>query len=224
MSNADYTHITVILDRSGSMADIAPDVIGGFNQFLNDQRNVKIGHATLSLIQFDTQQPFEMVHDFRMVPMVPNLNTHTYQPRGGTPLLDAVGNGIFALNNSLAAMREHEMPGRVLFVIITDGEENSSRHFSHRDIRNLIEERTRAGWQFIYLSADLAAFADSDRIAIAESNRMAFDKNSRGTLNAFADLSNNIVMSRTGLKSSAHAFFEESDRAKHDLESQRRGG
>ena len=224
MSNPDYTHITVILDRSGSMADIAPDVIGGFNQFLNDQRNVKIGHATLSLIQFDTAEPYQVVHDFCMVPMVPELNAHTYQPRGGTPLLDAVGEGILTLDYRLETMRPHERPGRNLFVIITDGEENSSRQFTHRTVRNLIEARTAAGWQFIYLSADLAAFADSDRIAIAESSRMAFDKNSRGTRYAFADLSRNIAESRSGLKSRAQAFFEESDRAKHNLETQRRGG
>ena len=100
----------------------------------------------------------------------------------------------------------------------------ASRRFTHRTVRNLIEARTAAGWQFIYLSADLAAFADSDRIAIAESSRMAFDKNSRGTRYAFADLSRNIAESRSGLKPRAQAFFEESDRAKQDLETQRRGG
>ena len=221
--NTNYTHIAVIIDRSGSMADIATDVIGGFNQFLSDQRNVKTNHATLSLVQFDTMNPFEVIHDFRTLPAIEPLNANTYQPRGGTPLLDAVGHGIKSLDERLTQMREHEKPGQILFRIITDGEENASRQYSHRAIRDLIAARTEQGWQFVYLSADLDAFADSDRIGIAESHKMAFDKTGRGTRDAFADVSFNISETRYGRKSRAQAFFEESQRAKYDLEQRRRG-
>ena len=220
--NSDYTHITVVLDRSGSMGSIASDVIGGFNHFLSEQRQHASGHASLSLVQFDTGNPFEVIHDFRPLPMVPPLTSATYEPRGGTPLLDAVGQAINSLDRSLKGLRDTEQPGRVLFVIVTDGEENASHQFTHSELSEMIAARTSRGWQFVYLSADLAAFADSDRIGIRESHKMAFDKTSRGTTNAFRSMSEKVLFSRSGDRVASDAFFDEADRSKQSLECRRR--
>lgn len=90
---ADYTHIMVILDRSGSMQSIRDDTIGGFNGLLNDQKSAP-GPATLTLVQFDTLGPFEVVHRFKALAEVPDLSLRNYAPRASTLLLDALGAGM----------------------------------------------------------------------------------------------------------------------------------
>ena len=223
MSNPDHTHITVILDRSGSMRRIASDVIGGFNQLLDEQRALEHGHATLSLTQFATGNPLMVTHDFQLLDRVPPLTAEMYTPYGGTPLYDAVGITLYKLKKTIEATAEYERPGKVLIVIITDGKENRSRRVTHTFLRRQIAFHTKEGWDFVYLSADLDAFGDSDRMGIRESHRMAFDKSARGTRHAFSALSKNISSSRSAT-APRDTFFDQSDREQHDLERQRREG
>ena len=105
----DYTHISVILDRTGSMESIRDDTIGGFNAFLGEQKAQK-GKATLTLVQFDSQDPYEVVHRFKPIKEVPELTRETYVPRATTPLLDALGRGINDLEKSLADMAKKDRP------------------------------------------------------------------------------------------------------------------
>src|SRR5215211_8496284 len=116
----DYTHIAVILDRTGSMESICDDTIGGFNAFLKAQK-AEPSLATLTLVQFDSQDPYEIVHRFKPLPEIPELTRETFVPRASTPLLDAMGRGINDLEKSLIDLTENERPSRV--VIITDGQE-----------------------------------------------------------------------------------------------------
>ena len=102
---SDYTHITVILDRSGSMEAIRNDTIGGFNSFLAAQK-AETGFATLTLVQFDTQNAYEVIQDFRNIKEVPELTRTTFVPRAGTPLYDAMGKGINDLEHKLAGDRK----------------------------------------------------------------------------------------------------------------------
>src|ERR1043165_4100560 len=97
---SDYTHLAVILDRTGSMESIRDDTIGGFNAFLNAQKDAP-GQATLTLAQFDSQDPYEIVHHFKPLGEVPELTRETFVPRASTPLLDAIGRGINDLEKSL---------------------------------------------------------------------------------------------------------------------------
>src|SRR6185436_3857887 len=96
----DYTHISIILDRSGSMASIRDDTIGGLNSFLRDQKG-QPGTATLTLVQFDTQDPYEVIQHFTPIDEVPQLTRESFVPRGGTPLLDALGRGVNDLDETL---------------------------------------------------------------------------------------------------------------------------
>src|SRR5919112_968795 len=110
-----YTHISVILDRTGSMESIRDDTIGGFNAFLKAQKT-EPGEATLTLVQFDSQDPYEIVHRFRPLPEIPELTRETFVPRASTPLLDAMGRGINDLEKSLLELTENKRPSRVVMV------------------------------------------------------------------------------------------------------------
>ena len=217
---ADYTHIAVILDRTGSMASIRDETIAGFNGFLNEQKAAP-GFATLTLVQFDTADPYEVIHRFKPIEAVPELNRETYVPRARTPLLDAMGRGIIDLEESLAAMDEHDRPARVIMAIITDGRENASREFRKDEVKRMIEEkREREGWEFIFLGADLDGVRDARRIGITRDAVLAYDKDAAGTVAAWKSVSKNVADYRAARKHDA-AFTEE-DRAKQKIERERR--
>jgi len=185
----DYTHISVILDRTGSMESIRDDTIGGFNTFLQDQKKLP-GTATLTLVQFDTQDPYEVIHRFKPIQVVPELTRDTYVPRASTPLLDAMGRGINDLEKSIADLKEEERPSKVVVVIVTDGQENSSREFRKDHIEKMIKEKTgKYAWQFVFLSADLAAIGDATDVGIQANAMLLFKKDGAGTADAWACLS-----------------------------------
>ena len=185
----NYTHITVILDRSGSMESIRDDVIGGFNAFLTEQQATE-GMATMTLVQFDTQNPYEVIANFQLLGTISPLTRELYVPRASTPLLDAVGRGINDLEANLSKMAAAGHPEKVIFLIVTDGQENASREFNRAQITQMItahEEKDK--WQFVFISADLAAMQDAASYGMKADNMMAFDKNSAGTANAFQSVS-----------------------------------
>ena len=158
----DLTDITMVVDRSGSMASIKSDAEGGINTFV-DQQKQEPGEALLTLVQFDTL--YEFVHSGTPIKQVP---PYQLQPRGSTALLDAVGRAINETGNRLAAMDETQRPGLVVFVIVTDGQENSSREFNRAQIRQMIEhQQTAFRWQFTFLAANQDAFAEGASLGIA---------------------------------------------------------
>jgi hypothetical protein len=185
----DYTHITVILDRTGSMESIRDDTIGGFNTFLKKQK-AEPGTATLTLVQFDTQDPYEVIHRFKPIEEVPELNRETYVPRSATPLLDTLGRGINDLEKSLSQLKEEDRPSKVVVVVVTDGQENSSREFRKDQIEKMIKEKTeKSSWQFVFLSADLAAIGDAMAVGIHADAVLLFEKSGKGSADAWASLS-----------------------------------
>src|ERR1035437_3209746 len=148
----NYTHISVVLDRSGSMSSIASDTIGGFNTFLKTQKEA-VGTCTFSLMQFDNEHT--IIHDGVDINEVPDLDATTFVPRGGTALWDAIGRTIHATGAYLGKMKEADRPEKVVFVIITDGDENSSREFSHAKVREMIKHQTdKYQWGIIFLGAN----------------------------------------------------------------------
>jgi hypothetical protein len=149
----DLSDITIVVDRSGSMASVKDDAEGGINTFIAEQAKAP-GDAVLTLVQFDTE--YEFVH--RAVP-VKEVPAYQLVPRGMTALLDAVGRGIGETGERLAKMGEAERPGLVAFVIVTDGHENSSREFTLEKVHELItHQREKYNWQFTFLGADDSAF------------------------------------------------------------------
>lgn len=184
----DYTHITVILDRSGSMASIYDDTIGGFNNFLKQQQK-EPGTATLTLVQFDSQNPYEVIHHGKPIGEVPELTRATYVPRASTPLLDAVGLAIADLDKSLGEFKVKEHPGKVIIVVVTDGRENASQKYNKDAVRKLIQEKSKKGWQFVFLSADLDSMRDARGVGIQDNASMAFEKTGQGCAEAWSALS-----------------------------------
>ena len=185
----DYAHITVVLDRTGSMESIRDDTIGGFNAFLKKQK-AEPGTATLTLVQFDTQDPYEVIHRFKPIEQVPDLNRETYVPRAATPLLDAIGRAINDIEQSLAELEEEDQPSKVVLAIVTDGHENSSREFRKDQIEKMVKEKTeKNAWQFVFLSADLAAICDARAVGIHADAVLLFEKSGKGSAGAWAALS-----------------------------------
>ena len=212
--NNDYTHISVILDRSGSMESIRDDTIGGFNSFLKEQKD-QPGTATLTLVQFDSQDPYEVIHRFKPIKDIPELTHGTYVPRASTPLLDALGRGINDLEKSVADLKEDERPSRVMVVVLTDGRENSSREFRKHQIETMIKAKTEThAWQFVFLSADLAAIGDAMSVGIHADSSLLFDKSSKGTAAAWASLSKRTSDYRSARKNKIG--FEQDDRQHPD--------
>ena len=158
----DLTDITILIDRSGSMASIRADAEGGINTFVSLQKQ-EPGEALLTLVQFDTN--YEFVHTGLPIGMVPAF---TMIPRGSTALLDAVGRAINETGARLAAMEESKRPALVVFVIVTDGQENSSQQFTRDQIRRQIEIQTDVyKWKFTFLAANQDAFAEAASLGIS---------------------------------------------------------
>ena len=139
MTDQNLTDITIVLDRSGSMASVRADTIGGFNEFLRKQREANIGECRVSLVQFDDQ--YETVYADRPVAVAADLTSETFVPRGSTALNDAIGKTIAATGARYAALPELMRPGKVLFVIVTDGGENASKEYTGAKVQEMIVQQ-----------------------------------------------------------------------------------
>jgi hypothetical protein len=159
--NANLTDITLVVDRSGSMEEIRTDAEGGVNSFIADQAK-EPGEARLTLVQFDTHYEFLQ----RGVP-ISQVPKYQLIPRGGTALLDAVGRAINETGERLASIPEEDRPGLVIFVVMTDGEENSSKEFSKARIKEMIQHQQEFyNWHFTFLGANQDAFAEAGGMGI----------------------------------------------------------
>ena len=186
---SDYSHITMILDRSGSMGARRSDVVGGVNQFFKDQRTVP-GECTVTVVQFDDQGPYDVLRDFARLADVADIGDE-YKPRGWTPLYDAVGRGIVNVGDHLSKMPEQDRPGKVIFVIVTDGLENNSREYDKEKVAAMIKEQTeKYGWQFVYLGANQDAMAEGAKFGVARGSSATYkeEKTAGGILLAGANV------------------------------------
>ena len=196
----DYTHISVILDRSGSMNSIKTEVIGGFNSFLEIQQKDE-EQATLTLVQFDSANPYEVIHSFKPLKEIPKLTANTFVPRGLTPLLDAIGRGILDVNSFIKTLDKKERPEKVVFVIITDGQENNSREFTKARVTDLIKKKTeKKNWQFVFLSADLNAIEDAKGYGISAKATASYMSNGFLFHRVFEEASSEVSSYRKSLK------------------------
>ena len=174
------------------MAPIANDVIGGFNTFIDEQ--IRNGaDARMTIVQFDSQDPQDVTIWGAPLPEITHLDSQTFVPRGGTPLLDAtgllIGRTMVDQSARLAAGLRAE---DIIFVTITDGEENQSREFNLAQIRELIGKRTEEGWAFIYLSAGIDAYADAAQMGIHSGDTQQWKRDGKNARLAFSSTSEAI--------------------------------
>lgn len=184
VKNLAQTEIVVVLDRSGSMSSIGKATVEGFNKFLDEQKNSE-GEAFLTLVQFDDR--YEM--DYQSLPVkdaTPLILGENFVPRGSTALFDAIGKTIEELDT------DHD----VVFVIITDGEENASRVYKREAIMKMIETQTEAGWKFLFLAANQDAIKAGGSIGIRGSNSINYSSNDTSTVNVFKNMSTNMTKYR----------------------------
>lgn len=175
----NLTEIVFILDRSGSMAGLEDDTIGGFNAMIEKQKNEE-GDAFVSTILFDNY--IEVIHDRVDIRKVRPMTRRDYYVRGCTALLDAVGRTIRHIGNVHKYAREENRPEKTLFVITTDGMENASREYSYERVRRMIEhEKEKYGWEFIFLGANIDAAREAARFGITEDRAVNYHADSVGT-------------------------------------------
>lgn len=215
------TDITMILDRSGSMGSIAAETIDGFNRFLQEQRLLP-GRACLTLVQFDDL--YEVLYVGRDLRDVPNLDYDTFQPRGATGLLDAIGMSIRLATSRLLVLPPKDRPGQVIFVILTDGLENASSRFERRLVFDMIRhQRKTNNWNFLFMGANQDAISEAGSLGIPEQAAMNFESNQRGTHAAFDQMSLNLRELRLSGSDQPIPWDSDSDwNASTDPESKRR--
>jgi hypothetical protein len=191
--NKDYTHISVVQDKSGSMATVWDETIKGFNGFLDEQKKTP-GKCTFSLMQFDTE--FNMLYDTEDIHNIKSLTHQTYMPNGYTALLDAIGRTIITTGQKLENLKEEDRPARVIVAILTDGEENSSKEYAGEMGRSKIFEMIKHQtdtykWQFVFLGANQDAIQSGANIGVASVNAISTSNTGRGVTAAYAALSSN---------------------------------
>lgn len=193
------TMICLILDRSGSMAGREADVIGGVNTFLDEQKKLP-DPASIAMVRFDTGG-VERFRPMQALAEIKPLTAEDYQPRGGTPLLDAIGKTLAEMYNDWKA----EQPERAILVIVTDGHENESREYKKAKIKEMIESRQASGkWAIVYLGANVDAFAEAGSMGIAMANSAGYANTAAGTKSMYSAASAGVSMMRTTGATEAH--------------------
>ena len=179
----NLTELVFILDRSGSMAGLEADTIGGFNAMIEKQRK-EPGEAVISTVLFDNET--EVIHDRVPLDRVPALTKKEYYVRGCTALLDAVGGAIHHIGNVHKYAREEDRPEKTLFVITTDGMENANRRYTYDKVKAMIErQREKYGWEILFLGANIDAAREAARFGIRADCAADYHADSIGTEAAY---------------------------------------
>ena len=183
----NLTELVFILDRSGSMAGLEKDTIGGFNAMIEKQKADE-GEAYISTVLFDNDS--QVIHDRVALNAVPKLTEKEYCVRGCTALLDAVGGAIHHIGNVHKYAREEDRPEKTVFVITTDGMENASRRYTYDKVKAMISrQKEKYGWEFLFLGANIDAAREAARFGIAAEYAADYHADSQGTQTIYAGVS-----------------------------------
>lgn len=175
----NLVELVFILDRSGSMAGLEQDTIGGFNAMIRKQKKEN-GEAFVSTVLFDNRS--EVIRDRIALRDVPEMTEAEYSVRGCTALLDAVGGAIHHIGNIHKYAQEEDRPERTLFVITTDGMENASRSYSYDKVKSMIErQKEKYGWEFLFVGANIDSAKEAARFGISADRAADYHADSKGT-------------------------------------------
>jgi len=213
MTKPNFTHIVALLDRSGSMQKVQGDTIGGFNTFVEEQKKVP-GEATLTLVQFSDK--CETTYADVPLAHVAHLTPETYRPGGWTALNDALAKTITEAGEKLSAKMEHERPSKVIVLILTDGEENSSKLFvgptGLTKLSAMVNhQKEKYSWEFVFVGANINAFATADTYGIDRGHAINYLQSKVGQQNVFKSVSRGFAASRISASAGAAPlanFFE----------------
>lgn len=181
--NANLTELIFVLDRSGSMANLVADTIGGYNTMIEKQKE-ESGDAIVTTVLFDDK--YEMLYNGVDIQRVESLTDKQYFARGMTALLDAVGKTIVAVDEKYSKFPDSMIPEKTLFVITTDGMENASHEFDYSGIKTLIEAHKDKGWEFIFLGANIDAVKVGGSIGIGADRSVSYKADKVGMATNFA--------------------------------------
>lgn len=188
----NITELIFILDKSGSMAGMEGDVIGGFNSMINNQKKLE-GEVLVSTILFSNDQ--EILHDRLNLNEITLLNENDYIVGGCTALLDTIGESIKHISNIHKYSRKEDIPDKTLFIITTDGMENASNKYNLKEIKKLIKDKEKIGWEFIFAAANIDAVKTAQSIGIKKERAVNYDVE-EDTLELFDEISNTVTTYR----------------------------
>lgn len=202
--NTELTELVFILDRSGSMGGLERDIIGGFNGMLAKQKASE-KKVNVTTVLFDDE--VDIIHDRFPVEIIEPLTEKEYFVRGCTALLDAVGTAIEKMENVQKHLPEKHRAGKIIFVITTDGLENSSEHYTQEQIRRKIELKKECGWEFLFLGANIDAGREAEKIGISRNRSVTYENDSKGIAINFKAVGN--ALSKAVTCGTAENFFAE---------------
>ena len=198
----NLTELVFILDRSGSMAGLERDTIGGFNAMIEKQKAAS-GEAFISTVLFDNES--EVIHDRVALDRVPKLTEKEYYVRGCTALLDAVGGAIHHIGNIHKYAREEDRPEKTLFVITTDGMENASRRYTYGKVKEMItRQKEKYGWEFLFLGANIDAAREAARFGIDTDRAANYHADTQGTEVIYEAVSETVCNFRASMPMAAN--------------------
>lgn len=175
----NLTELVFILDRSGSMAGLESDTVGGFNAMIEKQKK-EVGECFVSTILFDNES--KVIHDRVRVSDISKMTENDYTVRGCTALIDAMGDAIRHIENIHRYARKEDVPEKTVFVITTDGMENASCKYTSDCVKEMIEKaKTERGWEFLFIGANIDAVETAKRYGISESRAVNYHADSQGT-------------------------------------------
>lgn len=175
----NITELVFILDRSGSMAGLESDTIGGFNAMIEKQKK-QDGDCYVSTILFDDES--EVLHDRVKLGNIHKMTDNDYTVRGCTALIDAIGGAIHHIGNIHKYARPEDVPEHTMFVITTDGQENASHKYTSEQVKKMIErQKEKYGWEFLFIGANIDAVETAARYGIDKDRAVNYNADGRGT-------------------------------------------
>lgn len=197
MMKNETTELVFILDKSGSMAGLEQDTIGGFNALIDKQRKIS-GEVRVTTVLFNHE--YKLLHDRISLEGISLMTDEDYEVGGMTALLDAVGSTIQKISNAQKGTLKKHQADRMMFVITTDGLENSSCEYTYKKIHEMIASKKTAGWEFIFLGANIDAVATAKKFGVDEDFAVDYHADAEGTELNYQVLSEAVSSFRTGKK------------------------